>query len=829
MDTWYWALEYVRVFFAYVMILFVWPSVVFRDYLRGRSRTVRFAFCVTVPVVLLNTVVLSLGVFHILYGWLIAVLFYGTLLLGLLRWHPVRREQIKKISRLFLGTYGIRLLLLRLRNRVKDGIGHVHAQFRQSIRGRRCVYLMLGVVVCFGMVYFSYGAFHDYSYGFGDMYRHHSWIYGLLNGTPFYEGIYPEAMHCFIYAMRVLFGVKIYSSQLFLAGIHVAVFLVSAYLLLKELFAWDGTAVLALALFLTVDLLCIDEIFSMSRLQWTLPQEFGLYTQFLCALFLLRCLKTDFSDRSGSRRERIRKFLTDENLLLFLLSLAASLAIHFYVTMMAFFLCVVIAACRLPALFQKRRFVSLVKAVCLGVLIAVLPMGIAYAKGVPFQGSIGWAVNVINGTDTAEGRTSQAEQILEQTQTSSEQTSKEQTWSGERMTESGETTETAVQPTEQSHGGNGQIPDGGIADAGQNSAPKQSAGNHMLAMAERMAASFAGKAQLVWKYGYVQLYRENRAEWIVFFSGLALILWAVYRMAAGIIAGLLKKGRDSKKIQQLFDGYPVLVGISVLLMIVYAAPFLGLPELIAGSRLCSTEQLFILAVVVIPVDLAAGAIALTPGRRVLPLALAAGVAVIYVGTRQLGIFHGYLYYELTRYNAAVMVTQDITDKFPENSYTIVSTTDELYQVIEQGRHEELLTFLNRVNGSGYTLPTEYIFVYVEKRPIQYAQSHFFIGPDWLAEEKYTSYYTTYFSEGNSINASEISREQAEKEMMTFSKLSQTYSNLDSRTILESKAYEWCRKFEASYPQEMKVYYEDENFCCYMIRQNTYRLYQLEES
>ena len=93
MDTWYWALEYVRVFFAYVMILFVWPSVVFRDYLRGRSRTVRFAFCVTVPVVLLNTVVLSLGVFHILYGWLIAVLFYGTLLLGLLRWHPVRREQ----------------------------------------------------------------------------------------------------------------------------------------------------------------------------------------------------------------------------------------------------------------------------------------------------------------------------------------------------------------------------------------------------------------------------------------------------------------------------------------------------------------------------------------------------------------------------------------------------------------------------------------------------------------------------------------------------------------------------------------------------------------
>lgn len=317
----------------------------------------------------------------------------------------------------------------------------------------------------------------------------------------------------------------------------------------------DGTAVLALALFLTVDLLCIDEIFSMSRLQWTLPQEFGLYTQFLCALFLLRCLKTDFSDRSGSRRERIRKFLTDENLLLFLLSLAASLAIHFYVTMMAVF--PLRGDCRVQASrsFSKEK-------VCIsrkGGLPRCADSGAAdgncVCEGCTVPGIDRMAVNVINGTDTAEGRTSQAEQILEQAQTSSEQTSKEQTWSGERMTESGETTEAAVQPTEQSHGGNGQTPDGGSADAGQNSAPKQSAGNHMLAMAERMAASFAGKAQLVWKYGYVQLYRENRAEWIVVFSGLALILWAVYRMAAGIITGLLKKGSDSKKIRQLFDGY----------------------------------------------------------------------------------------------------------------------------------------------------------------------------------------------------------------------------------------------------------------------------------
>ena len=150
-------------------------------------------------------------------------------------------------------------------------------------------------------------------------------------------------------------------------------------------------------------------------------------------------------------------------------------------------------------------------------------------------------------------------------------------------------------------------------------------------------------------------------------------------------------------------------------------------------------------------------------------------------------------------------------------------------MIEQGRHEELLTFLNRVNGSGYTLPTEYILCMWRSGPIQYAQSHFFTGPDWLAEEKYTSYYTTLFQRGEQHQClgdlAGAGREGDDDVLKTLADLFQSGQPHDTGI----KAYEWCRKFEASHPQEMKVYYEDENFCCYMIRQNTYRLYQLEES
>ena len=116
---------------------------------------------------------------------------------------------------------------------------------------------------------------------------------------------------------------------------------------------------------------------------------------------------------------------------------------------------------------------------------------------------------------------------------------------------------------------------------------------------------------------------------------------------------------------------------------------------------------------------------------------------------------------------------------------------------------------------------------MEKKPIRYAQSHFQTGPAWLAEEKYTQYYSTNYSEGNAISASEISGTAAAEPLRTYSKLSQNYSNLESRTILESKAYLWFERFSELYPQETAVYYEDDDFVCYLIRQNVYRLFQLE--
>ena len=60
------------------------------------------------------------------------------------------------------------------------------------------------------------------------------------------------------------------------------------------------------------------------------------------------------------------------------------------------------------------------------------------------------------------------------------------------------------------------------------------------------------------------------------------------------------------------------------------------------------------------------------------------------------------------------------------------------------------------------------------------------------------------------------------------KASDAYSNIKNREILESEMYFWCQKFKMHFPNEIKVYYEDEDFICYVVKQNTDHLYDLSD-
>lgn len=787
----YWAVEYGKVLIAYMALMYIWPMVVFRKYLAPKSRTYRFAFCSTVQVIIVNTVVLFLGLVHILNRWTMVLVFYGVLLVSLLWKRKFTGEGMRQIRQVLVGTRGVKLFFVQifalLGCKIKQGLQYL----RERTNGHRIEYFLLVVVVVYGMIYFSYPAFVEPSYGTSDMYVHHSWVYGLQEGQIFSGGIYPEGMHCFIYAMNALFGVKVYSSLHFLAGIYVSTLLVSVYCFLKEVMHSRYTGILILAAFLTLDLVSFDEIASMARLQWTLPQEFGLFTMFLGTLYFIRYLR---SERTARKENGKRKWIVwDENLLIFILAVAGSIVTHFYVTIMAFFLCVPFVIVGFRRLFYHGNFRSLLSAVIIGILIAAIPMGAAYATGIPFQGSIGWALNIIKDSSGQDTNTETAAEIAENPENETEY-----------INSSTQSADSVLS------GQNGNINKG--IPVQQEISIKE----RILGKVSQFGLRLKNVINRLYENTYVYLYGD-RAEWIGLFTLIGTGL--------GLVCFLITSIRKRRLV---LDGYLGITIATIVFMIAYSPDIVGLPSLVDCTRLCSSGQMLIIAMMFIPVDLLLSIIQYTRCKVILPWLTLLGIGGIYCGTNYFGVYHGYMYISMTRYGAAVEVTNEVNHKFPKDEFTIVSPTDDLYQVIEYGRHEETATLLREMQYGTYAIPTEYLFFFVEKEPMLYAQYHFVTGPDWLANEKYAALSpSSITSEGKQVIHSEISKDSAEQDLMYFSLLSDTYKDFTSRNIIESKMYYWCENLMKKYPDEMNVYYEDDQFICYVVRQNTYRLMNLE--
>lgn len=793
MDIWYWVSEYSKVFCSYLFLMFLWPSVVFRGHLRKKNKQYCFCFCVTAMIVIVNTAVLFSGLMHLLNQKLIGVLFYGIFLFALLknivvyldrRYKKMMETKFPDVRTLY-GKYRALVIFIlffivcynytkkavhylsfdyfkriktcnwhRVRFKIKEKIWSLG----RSINSAFWKYGILGIVIIFGMMYFSYGAFQVYSYGAGDLYVHHEWTYGLIEGKIFSGGIYPEAMHCFIYCLNTLFGVRVYSIILFLQGIHVAVFLLSAYFLLRRIFRWQYTPVFVIMLFLCLDLSNADLINSMYRLQMTLPQEFGLHTVFICALYLINYLG---SEHVVVRKGKTSRNYWDENLFLFMLALAASIMTHFHVAIMLFIICVCFAVFLLKKVLNRKYFVPLVSAAFCACMIAVVPMVGALAQGIPFNGSINWAINAISG-DEGRGLRYQEEQ-------------EEQ----EEDDASGEKNEI-------------------------NDIKKNTAGNIFNALPK------------IYKEGYVALYGWTRA--MVFLCCTVIAICAC-------IMGKRIKFRD---LGEGCSGYPAVILASVVFALVYAAPMIGLPDVIPEGRFFAPGHMMVLAVAVMPVDLLFFYLDRLSSRFILRTISLLTILGVYGVTNVLGCFRGYLFYQVTRYNSAAAVTESIINTFPEYSYTIVSPTDELYPVIQYGWHEELLKFVEDSAKEEYSIPSEYVFLYVEKRPLCYGQSYFLQGPTWFGEEKYlTPYWNTYSkrypgsvaSQSPEIAATQVSEELAQSSLPAYSNSWLMYSQSDKRTILESKLYDWCQRFAEKHPSVLNIYYEDDDFVCYYFRQN----------
>ena len=437
-DIWYWVTEYGKVFCGYLFLMFLWPSVVFHGYLRNKSKTFRFSFCVAVSIIIMNTVVLGLGLVRGLNQWVVRLFIYGVFGLAFFRniiayldreykrMMEAKFPDVRSLKGKYRKLVLVSLFFLVLYKYVKKAVQFLSFDYIKKIKscnwtkvrlrvkesiwnfGRRISslfwkYGVLTLVIIYGMVYFSYGAFQVYSYGYGDLYTHHKWVYGLVEGNIFPDGVYPEAMHCFIYCMHTLFGIKVHSILLYLQIIHVGVFLLAAYLLLRKVFRWRYTPILVLMLFLTLDLTNADLIHSMFRLQITMPMEFGLPAVCLCALYLTNYLSSEHTERV-TKNDKVLKYFWDENLLMFMLSLAVVVMVHFHTAVMALLIGASFALFEIKKVINRKYLIPLLTAAFCAGVIAATPMMGAMAQGIPFNASIDWAVSAMSGYESRDYR-----------------------------------------------------------------------------------------------------------------------------------------------------------------------------------------------------------------------------------------------------------------------------------------------------------------------------------------------------------------------------------------------------------------------------------------
>ena len=163
------------------------------------------------------------------------------------------------------------------------------------------------------------------------------------------------------------------------------------------------------------------------------------------------------------------------------------------------------------------------------------------------------------------------------------------------------------------------------------------------------------------------------------------------------------------------------------------------------------------------------------------------------------------YYFQTK--GAMLVDCDIMRKYSDHKWTVVSPVNDTSVIQNNGYHYELNDFIlkqeNWNKNMEIKIPTKYVFIYIEKRPIvQYG-------------------YRFYKDDKAIVNRDTVTYEDAEKALDKKNDDNSNYK--EYRTILMSKVYYWAQEYKKYFPKEMTVYYEDDELIVYRIVQNEYAL------
>lgn len=766
-------LRFLGIFAAYMGVTLALPALMFRRILRGRSLAEQFLMCYTFGNFYIINIVFLLQLLHISNFLTLAGL---TAVLSIVIGGRVNRIPLKQqagntwhlFGKLLRGRMKLKSAIFLFLGKCAEGIKRLAKFFyRHIVKNPIQSMLLLGIGVCLCWIY-GRQIILVYGYRASDIPVHMSWINEMSRGKIFAKGVYPFGFHCIIYYLHAVFRFDTYVilCQFFFAQVifmHLVLLAMMKQLCKTKYIPYIGTFVFLLGNFWSGQ--------TYSRFYATLPQEFGMIFVIPSIYFLIRFFQIP--------KQKLANKETRLTLQCFAMTFSLTLAIHFYGTMIAGLCCIGIACGFCFRFLRKEYFRRIMFTGICSVFLAVLPMGIAFATGTPLQGSLGWGLSVINGGKSSSSTETEADEAetLEVSTGDDKNTVRVVKPDGTVME-----IDVSDLPSAQENESGGQTQTETTAPA----VPKVSFGEKIRKIPGKAKNALSEMSSRILEF-IIKLDVKNIGYMILASFALLLLL--------GLVFCIFRQPGYGAMLMSM--GFCMWI-VTILL----CAGVFGLPPLMDGAR-CSIYYVYLLSAAL--TALADGLLYMVLPLRKLRLVRNA-VSLAVAAAVLMGMFQNHMIKQSDFssgfvMNGVITCLSNIIHENEDKTWTIVSANDETQMGLDHGWHYETITFLRGMEtlekNTKVIIPTKTVYFFIEKIPGDYAVS--------------------YAKSGQSI-----SRKGASRSLPNVGGIGM-YQR-EGRWIVMSRMYYWAQAFMELYPNEMKVYYEDNKFICYKIEQNMYHQY-----
>lgn len=635
---------------------------------------------------------------------------------GKINYREKVRSVIYKLSDVITGQLKLSIIVNEfINNRIKYAAGAVKRFFAFYFNKNIIYHVICTAALLILSLRRCYFSITSAAFPTSDIAVHTTWINFLDGGYVFSDGIYPFGMHNIVSAFAKLTFIDVVTVMRFWGPLNAILMCVVFMALLCKVFKSPA------AYTVTAIIYCVSSFGSgavIDRVFFTLPQEYGMLFIFPTAYFMV-------------------KFIEEQKTIdgvTFAMAASMTVSAHFYNAIFAVPLCFCLVIPYVTKIFKKGVFKNMVLSVILAAALCLAPMGIGRLLGYPWQGSLDWAVSMMNlGSDDKEA---------------------------------------AVESEE-------------TAKADEDEKQEEEKGPSFI---EKSLQSF-----------------EWTAKSYTDFWGYVVMICSAVSIAVGIIALIIKKIPTAAR---------VAIGLGLNMFVfnyfILHAGYFNLPSLIAGDR--ALNYLIYIGAIMFGVPI--GLLWMFFEEKIRPIRWVASVASV-VAIAIVVVFMGHTYqssaYYRLSYSAVTQNYYKIKNTREKNTWTIVSTVDELALTRNKGWHYELWEFIFSLEQYESTkvvqIPTEYVYFVIEKRPLNYNE------PSYLGEELKTYGKISYTD----------ARRLLTEDTVRTSKKSDYYSKYEIRSAIMSKAYYWAIKYMQYFPDQMRVYYEDSDIIIYEVHQNMYAL------